>query len=82
VKRRKPQLDALDAESIKELQQSRGWKIYQFRLERLRAAKITALVSQQAEIETATIRGFVQGINTALSIPFILISESKGGTTE
>lgn len=77
MSRRKERLDTVDAEAIREMKQSRGWRLVLKRLELELARKKTELVQPQAEINTATTRGFIRGIETALKIPDILEKEGN-----
>ena len=71
------QLDRVDAEAIREMLQSRGWKLFIHRVGRLQASKRIELEQPQAEIDTAGIRGFLEAINAIAAIPDILNREGS-----
>ncbi len=75
-KRPRRKLDRLDAESMHETVQTRGWKLYKARILGARDKRIRSLLNAQTEIETATTRGFIEALDIALKIPDILIHEA------
>ncbi len=74
---RKHKLDQVDAEAIRETLETRGWKLFGARVEKLRAFKRQELEQELDAVQTATIRGFLQAINTVAAIPDILMREGS-----
>lgn len=68
-------LDRVDAEAIRELTNSRGWKLFALRLQRLRQSKQLDLEQPHSEVETSALRGYLEALRTVGSIPDILIRE-------
>lgn len=73
----KRKLDRVDAEAIREMLQTRGWKLYTMRIEKMRAAKRAELEQTQPENTTATIRGFLDAVTSIAAIPGILFREGS-----
>lgn len=71
------ELDNLDLERLQEYVRSRGHRLVKERVAHLRESKLRDLVRPQTEIETATLRGILMGIDSVMSIPEILIKEAK-----
>ncbi len=76
---RKRRLDRMDASDVSETLRSRGWQLIAERVNRVRAQKIEELLKAQPETGTATIRGFVAGLDCVLAIPEILQAEARPG---
>ena len=74
-KPRRVVLDRLDAEAIRELTASRGWKLFALRLQKLRTTNQVDLEQQHSEVDTARIRGYLEALRAVGSIPDILIRE-------
>lgn len=74
---RKHKLDQVDAEAIREMQQTRGWKLFASRFEMLRASKRRELEQDLDAVQTADVRGFLKGLNTVAAIPDILEREGS-----
>lgn len=72
---RKYKLDQVDAEGIRETIETRGWKLFAMRVEKLRAAKRLELEQELDAIQTADVRGFLRALNTVSAIPDILMRE-------
>ena len=79
---KRSRLDSVDAEAIRETLQTRGWKLILTRMQQVHVQKAHEIITQQSEIDTATLRGFITGIETAMRIPAILQSEVKGGVSD
>ena len=77
---RKPErLDHMDVEMIRDTLQTAGWQLIRERLEKEHGRKVRDLVRPQTEVETATLRGAIAALETALKVPEILIQEGKSG---
>lgn len=74
---RKDRPDLLDAELIEEMLRSRGWQLTEQRIKETVSTKLRALIQPQSEIETATVRGFIAGLELAAGVPKILQKEAK-----
>lgn len=74
-KRKRLVLDRVDAEAIREMQQSRGWKLFTLRLQKMIDTKRLDLEQGHTEVETANLRGSLLSLRAAASIPDILIRE-------
>jgi hypothetical protein len=75
--RKRDRVDLVDAELIDEMLHSPGWQLTAERIAETIGTQMKALVQPQTEIETATVRGFINGLQLALSVPKILKSEAK-----
>ena len=76
-KRPKHKLDQVDAEGIRETLQTRGWKLFAERFEKLRHAKRMELEQDLDAVQTADVRGFLKALNTIAVIPDILMREGS-----
>lgn len=74
---RKHHLDRLDAEAIRDMLGSRGWKLFAARLARFRAVKLEELERPADEVKTALTRGALEAIRAIAAIPDILIREGS-----
>lgn len=72
---RKYKLDQVDAEGIRETLQTRGWKLFGARVEKLRESKRRELEQELDAVQTAKVRGFLEALNTVAAIPDILMRE-------
>jgi len=81
-KRRQDKLDGIDYRNISTTIGSAGWQLIRERLQLALARKVDDLVLPHNETETATIRGFIAGLKTALEIPAILLKEAKENTRD
>lgn len=80
---RKPRLDRVDAESVHEMMETRGWKLFLERMTVLKHAKHEELEQRLSEVDTAMIRGYLEAIRAVASIPDILFREgSRGKATD
>lgn len=80
---RRPRYDRVDAESMREMMETRGWKLFLQRVTVLKQAKHAELEQDQPELKTAAIRGYLEAIRAVASIPDILFREgSRGKATE
>ena len=75
--RKPPRLDRMDAELIEETIQSPGWQLIQQGMRKMLDRKKNDLVRPQTEMETASARGAIAALETALQIPEILMQEAK-----
>lgn len=75
---RKPRLDAIDLENLDGMTSMGIYKIVKDRISSVRTQKLAELVQPHSEIETATLRGFIEGLDTALRVPEILRREAEG----
>ncbi len=78
--RRKPpkrKLDQVDAEAIRETLETRGWKLFGARVEKLRESKRRELELDLSAEATAEVRGFLRALNTVAAIPDILMREGN-----
>lgn len=75
--RKRDRVDLVDAELIEETLRSRGWQLIEQRIAETVAAQMRALIQPQTEIETATLRGLISGLQLAVSVPKILKNEAK-----
>jgi hypothetical protein len=80
--RKHDRVDLVDAELVEEMLGSRGWQLVQQRIAETVATQMRALVQPQTEIETATLRGFIAGLQLAASVPKILQGEAKNDAKE
>lgn len=69
--------DAVDAEQIQEMIDSPGWAWIRYALEEQRDSKMRDLVRPHTEVETATLRGAIASLNTALDLPTAVIAEAR-----
>lgn len=76
---RRPRLDRVDAEHMREMMETPGWKLFLQRMTTLKQAKHDELEQHQDEVKTATIRGYLDGIRAVASIPDILFREGARG---
>ena len=76
---RKPRLDRVDAEAMREMMETRGWKLFLQRMTVLKQSKHEELEQHQDEVKTATIRGYLDAIRAVASIPDILFREGSRG---
>lgn len=74
-KRKRIVLDRVDAESIRETIQTRGWKLFTLRLQKIREGKQLDLEQPHSEVDTAMLRGYLEALRAVGSIPDILIRE-------
>ena len=79
---KKPQLDRLDAEAVREMMRSRGWKLFLQRMTKLKVAKQAELEQHLDAEQTATLRGYLDAIRAVASIPDILFREGARGKAE
>lgn len=80
--RRKEKLDSLDAERVEETIRTPGWQLIGERIAVELQRHRLALENPQTEAETATLRGRIAGLKTALEVPGILMREGKENPTE
>lgn len=73
------QIDPIDAEHIEEMVASRGWAWVKHGIETMRDVKMRDLVRPHSEVETATLRGFIEACERALSMPAALMAEARKG---
>lgn len=78
IKRRAERLDGIDADNIRQMLESEGWQLTQQRIERTLETKIGEVQQPLDPVKTAEVRGFIQGLKLALSVPGILTKEAKG----
>lgn len=78
---RRKALDGFDAEAVREMTESGGWRLVRSRIEKTLVEKMEALVNPSSEVETAKLRGEIAGLRTALRIPEILQSEGQKNST-
>jgi hypothetical protein len=76
---RKPRLDRVDAEAVKEMLESRGWLLFMQRMTALAHSKREELEQEQPELKTAGIRGYLEAVRAIASIPDILFREGSRG---
>lgn len=75
-------LDAIDAQRVAELLDTRAWQLISSRIERIQHAKIRELVRPSDAVTTATLRGYIEALETVLRVPSILIEEGNNGPTD
>jgi len=68
-------LDRVDAEAIRETQQSRGYRLIVLRMQKMLDMKRAELEQESTEMITAHIRGHLEALRAVASIPDILIRE-------
>lgn len=73
-------LDNLDLERLKDYVASGGHRLATDRIAKLRESKLRDLIQPADAVETATLRGFIAGLDAAVNIPAILIREAKEKT--
>lgn len=73
-------LDNLDLERLKDLAESGGYRLVSARIAKLRESKLRDLIQPTDAVETATLRGYIAGLDAAANIPAILIREAKEKT--
>lgn len=77
MKHKRESLDTVDAEHIKEMLGSSGWRLVSARIQHELGRQCTLLESPQSEFDTASTRGLIRGLRLILEIPEILIREGK-----
>lgn len=77
MKKKKRQLDSEDAESLREVIDSRGWKLILERLEVEKTKLLARLMTDLDPIGSAKVRGQIAAIDTAVQVPDILIAEAR-----
>lgn len=75
--RAKGPMDSVDAEHVRDMIQTRGWQLYQQRMEETLRRKVADLAHDQTETATAKLRGEIAAFVLALGVPAILIKEAK-----
>lgn len=61
---------------------TRAWQLYLQRLQRTISGKMEQLTRDSEEIKTARLRGEIEGLRIALSIPVILLKENRSRKSE
>ena len=72
-------LDQVDAELIRETTQSPGWQLIKRGIENILTQKVRDLVRPCSEVETASLRGEIQAMETVLKLPEILARKGQAG---
>jgi hypothetical protein len=76
---RKARLDRVDAEAVREMMATRGWKLFLERMTVLKQSKHEELEQRLSEVDTAIVRGYLEAIRAVASIPDILFREGNRG---
>lgn len=77
--RKKQELDQVDYEALKSLNEQRGWRLYRLRLLTTLETKLRALERDAGQEETVALRAEIRTLRAVLAIPDILLSEAKTG---
>lgn len=80
--KRSPHLDSVDLDQIEHMLGTRAWQLYLQRLQRTISGKMEQLTRDSEEIKTARLRGEIEGLRIALSIPVILLKENRSRKSE
>ncbi len=76
---RKTKLDRVDADQIQQTLASPGWQFIRQRIERAVLLKVSELRKPLDPVQTATVRGEIEGLELALAVPEILRAEAAKG---
>lgn len=80
--KKSPHLDSIDLEQIEHMLDTRSWQLFVERMQRTIAAKMEQLTRDSEEIKTSLLRGEIEGLRIALSIPAILVKENRDRKSE
>ena len=76
------ELDAIDAQEVAELLDTRAWQLISRRIERITTGKARELERPSDAVNTAHLRGYIEALRTVLRVPSILIAEGQEGSRD